>query len=31
MTNEVDQSGKPEKKMSTFYMPLVGTFHLYVH
>jgi len=30
LAGEVDQPEKPEKKMSTFYMPLVSTFHLYL-
>jgi len=30
-TNDVDQLEKPEKKMSTFYMPLVRTHTLCVH
>ena len=30
VTGDVEQSEKPEKKMSTFYMPLVRTFYLYI-
>jgi len=29
LAGEADHPEKPEKKMSTFYMPLVRTFHLY--